>query len=1408
VISGPFTLRLGEKAIFTSHLSRFFQPDSIAQTRQWKLLPPKGSRQNLSARTSSFSFVPDKTGNYEIHLLLTQGQRKSAIAIAHLTVTDDNAAPVAVLSSTELRVETGRSVTLDGRQSRDKDGDKLQWRWFLRQKPARSQKRWQDSRQPTQSFVPDVPGVYVVALQVRDSREGQDEILAIITALPVSARQIPALQAIKPSQGILGMRMTWSLTGGPFVQGCRVFVDGKALSEVVYLSSRQLKITVDLEQSKATSLSLQVENAPGFRSPPFVVPLVKAPRPQLWRVGPSVLQPKQRVVLRLDGKGFLEGARVFVQGVLLKTNVVSSSRLETLWTVPEPGTFSVVVLNPDGQRSAPWELTIATNRMRLLSSEVKELGRQCGVQTWSVSGVNFLPGVKASLETVGAGGKRQDARTTQRISAEEVKVSFDLAALPAGNYWLTLTNPGAVRGERLLFVLKEKTPPPQWYHLTPATLLPGTTTKVFLVGRELTSFVVRWQKKTLTTTPLNRSTSFLLLDIPLTATPGRFPLELQSRCSNERFAPMLKLLPMPAPVISQVQPRIRRLQDTGVTFVRGQGFHPRIAVTLDGASIPFVYKHTGLIELAASVLQRSGTPLLRLENPGGKTTSIRLTVDHTPVLETLTPVLIPLGAKGVLTLLGQNIAPKAEVLVGTTPLKGVVRVNAQRLTVPFSAFPTAGSVSLRLRNPSAPTTLSNPLSLTVSNLPQLLSSTPKALFVGELPVRIGLRGENLQKGGSLLLDGTPVSQQTTWRSETTVEFDSTALTKPGSVSLRWKNPNGQLSSPLTLRLWPSSSVQLKEIRTSSLVYFCGKGLRQVPNAPAPRVRFWQGGKHRGRLPGANSFSFLNCLFLNPSTLRYLPSGRFEVEVCQPGTTGEHCSNRFVWERPSQPSLRQRPSHAPALSHLRPLSPQRWDGLTTAPTTVSFVLRGESLGENPVVLWSGQDASKLPGVRIHRFVGGITVLNLPTPTSVWGAHPVEVRNAFGRSNTLFVHLSKTPRMRVSRVKSLLLHTDLSHTFQWYGLGLSGLAQVRSGGQTLLEGGLPLTWSSFTSREPYFLESIAWNGASRQTIGPFPAQLSLKSGLSTSVSLQLLGKGQWGTEPLQLQAIDDKAGYTTSGGLAPTSGQYVQWRLGVSGVKLKQQHPQVEVWIDGRKQSFVQMDTTSLFGWTSLLLARQDFLGGPGVLPIWLQENGGKRSAVQIATLMPANSLRLTKVTNATQFSAQLHPEKTIVLEVHGQKLSKTTDFFVAGRKAKLVSFTKDTGTGAEWVRIEVPETGLDDGWLPLWAAQGATRSNTLLVPSRRWGVGGVARWRSLSPLRVSQKAVRSQQQVRLLIEADGLTPATRFIFNNRSLTPVLLSPSKAIVVVPLQGVSKGVYPVKLEDSSAGWSTPAINWTVED
>lgn len=154
---------------------------------RWSLTTrPAGSAAALSgAGTARPSFTADVAGFYVATLIASDGRLDSEPATTVISAATGNVAPVASAGQPQS-VVTGQTVTLDGRQSTDANGDTLSYAWTLSTRPAGSSAVLSGASGAQPTFVADRDGTYVAALVVTDGKLGSTPATVTVTAGPAN----------------------------------------------------------------------------------------------------------------------------------------------------------------------------------------------------------------------------------------------------------------------------------------------------------------------------------------------------------------------------------------------------------------------------------------------------------------------------------------------------------------------------------------------------------------------------------------------------------------------------------------------------------------------------------------------------------------------------------------------------------------------------------------------------------------------------------------------------------------------------------------------------------------------------------------------------------------------------------------------------------------------------------------------------------------------------------------------------------------------------------------------------------------------------------------------------------------------------------------------------------------------
>ena len=182
----------------------------------WTLLDqPAQSSANLSgADTDAASFTVDRAGDYEIELVVNDGEFDSEPD--QVTISTANSAPVAdagpdLPADGDPVILPGDSVILDGSGSFDVDLDPLGYRWSFTTVPTGSTALIDDDDQPVASFSPDLSGTYIAQLIVNDGTVDSTPDTAAIEASDIPNSR-PRITSTPVTDAVLGASYSYAVT--------------------------------------------------------------------------------------------------------------------------------------------------------------------------------------------------------------------------------------------------------------------------------------------------------------------------------------------------------------------------------------------------------------------------------------------------------------------------------------------------------------------------------------------------------------------------------------------------------------------------------------------------------------------------------------------------------------------------------------------------------------------------------------------------------------------------------------------------------------------------------------------------------------------------------------------------------------------------------------------------------------------------------------------------------------------------------------------------------------------------------------------------------------------------------------------------------------------------------------------
>lgn len=162
-------------------------PDGDPLKFFWHFLTsPSNSKSVLTGlKKNNPYFIPDVAGRYRFELIADDGKvstGQSVVTVTANTPTAANMAPIANAGTNET-VPLGTTVRLNGSASTDANGDALSYSWFFVTKPVGSTATLTNSTSVSPGFIGDLPGSYVIGLNVNDGKITSPQATVTITVL-------------------------------------------------------------------------------------------------------------------------------------------------------------------------------------------------------------------------------------------------------------------------------------------------------------------------------------------------------------------------------------------------------------------------------------------------------------------------------------------------------------------------------------------------------------------------------------------------------------------------------------------------------------------------------------------------------------------------------------------------------------------------------------------------------------------------------------------------------------------------------------------------------------------------------------------------------------------------------------------------------------------------------------------------------------------------------------------------------------------------------------------------------------------------------------------------------------------------------------------------------------------------
>jgi hypothetical protein len=201
------SVKVGAKVVVSGAKSE--DPDGDDLSFAWTLKKqPQGSQVKLSAADKSQAeFTPTHAGEYELELVVNDGEESSRPDTLKVTVTeaDENGEPSANAGE-DLTGKVGAEVTLDGSKSADPDEDAITYLWTIKKAPEGSVAKLSSATADKPKFTPDAAGEYEFELVVKDAELSSAPDTVKLTVAEDNAA--PEAKAGEDALGVVAKKVT------------------------------------------------------------------------------------------------------------------------------------------------------------------------------------------------------------------------------------------------------------------------------------------------------------------------------------------------------------------------------------------------------------------------------------------------------------------------------------------------------------------------------------------------------------------------------------------------------------------------------------------------------------------------------------------------------------------------------------------------------------------------------------------------------------------------------------------------------------------------------------------------------------------------------------------------------------------------------------------------------------------------------------------------------------------------------------------------------------------------------------------------------------------------------------------------------------------------------------------------
>jgi hypothetical protein len=282
-----------------------------------------------------------------------------------------------------------------------------------------------------------------------------------------------------------------------------------------------------------------------------------------------------------------------------------------------------------------------------------------------------------------------------------------------------------------------------------------------------------------------KSATLIKVNSPAVATPGPVQLKVKNP-GVEGATATFTYDPLPLPMIGNVDPVHGPITGNTPVTITGSNFDPQVNVKFGELDGVITQKSATQIKVNSPAVATPGAVQLKVKNPGVEGSTATFTYDPpaSPVISNVDPVHGPITGNTPVTITGSNFDPQVNVKFGELDAV-ITQKSATLIKVNSPAVATPGAVQLKVKNPNVAAVTAT---FTYDPLPRPMISNVDPVhgpITGNTPVTI--TGTNFDPQVNVKFGELDVV--ITQKSATQIKVNSPAVTTPGAVQLKVKNPN-------------------------------------------------------------------------------------------------------------------------------------------------------------------------------------------------------------------------------------------------------------------------------------------------------------------------------------------------------------------------------------------------------------------------------------------------------------------------------------------------------------------------------------------------------------------------------------------------------------------------------------------